>query len=255
MQPQSSPLAHTPLRLMLARVLSLVVVSLYWPATVSAVPTASNDFQQVSAWDNELGHFVVDLTSGSSVAGISAVGSYSTAASLFSFSSNSIAICSNFSTGPCTSGAADVRISAIVKDTGTVSGDLLSGILTATAGVSGLPEEGIAPGELLFVGNALDSAAIASPYSTSFLFQLVYENPKLPDIADYLTFWGPWSGAWGGLASPLEPWGNSWDARGFTGYTLSATRVPEPSLIALLIVGFAGLILVRRSKIERAASA
>ena len=233
----------------LARVLSLVVVALCWPTVVTAVPTASNDARQVSAWDNDRGHFIVDLTSGSSAAGISALGSYSTAGSLFSFSSNSIAVCADFSCPLCTfRGAADVRISAIVKETGTISGDLLSGILTATAGVSGLPDEGIAPGELLFVGNAIDSAAIAAAYSTSFLFQVVYENPKLPDLADYLTFWGPWAGAWGGLAGPATPWGNSWETSGFTGYTLAATRLPEPSSLAMLVIGLAGLILARRSK-------
>src|ERR1041384_3067044 len=188
----------------LARVLSLVVVALCWPTVVTAVPTASNDARQVSAWDNDRGHFIVDLTSGSSAAGISALGSYSTAGSLFSFSSNSIAVCADFSSPLCTfRGAADVRISAIVKETGTLSGGLL------------------------FVGHAIDSAAIAASYSTSFLFQVVYETPKLPDLADYLTFWGPWAGAWGGLAGQATPWGKSLGTSGFTGYTLAATGLPE----------------------------
>src|SRR5262245_31947437 len=189
---QYLPVARKSFRRMSARVVCLLATLLFWPTVSTAVPILGE--QQVMGWANERGNFVVDFDSGSSVfgAGDAGVASYSTAASVFSFSAPSIAVCGDF---PCTiMGPANIRLNAIVQETGTVSGDLIAGILTATAGAGGFPEAGIAPGELLFVGNAIEAAAVNLAFSsTSFLFEVTYANSALSDLAHYLTFWGAWS--------------------------------------------------------------
>jgi hypothetical protein len=242
-------------RVVSARKFCLVVLAFLWPAAVTAVPTTFSPFQ-VTGWDNVRGHFVVDTTAGSSVFGLADAGaaSYSSAASLFSFSAHSIGVVDTTIFSSTIRGPADIRIGAIVQETGTLSGDLLAGILAATAGDAGFPDAGIAPDELIFVANAIDAAAVDLAFSTSFLFEVVYANPAVSDLAHYLTFQGPWTNVWreGGAGGPFEPWGVSWErSGGFTEYSLLATRIPEPSSLALLVIAFAGFGLTQAIRLIR----
>jgi hypothetical protein len=232
-----------------ARKLSLLVVALLWPTLVTAVPILGED--RVVGWANDRGNFVVDTTFGSSVFGLADAGlaSYSTTTSLLSFSASTIGVVSFDPFSVTISGPADIRMDAIVRETGTVSGDLLAGILTARAGADGFPNAGIAADELFFVANAIEAAAVSLRFSTSFLFEVVYATPALSNLPHYLTFYGPWPPhVWfeNPLTpeSPFKPWGESWaNFSGFTEYTLIATRqLPEPSSLALLGIAFACLL-------------
>jgi hypothetical protein len=230
-----------------------LALTLIWPAIGNTVPILTtppgNTTPTVTGWSNEFGNFAVTGTAG--LIGFS-VGSYSTAASLFSMSNGGTNIAYLDASGASLEGPADVRIDAIVQNNGTISGTLVAGILTIRAGAIGIPAAGIVPGQLLLVGNAIDSAAVNSFDSVDFLFKLTYTVPILSGLGDFATFYGPFPGVWGAgvPALPFLPWGKDWGpSLGGDFFDLDRTvRVLEPDTLALIAIALVGLGFARRYK-------
>jgi len=68
--------------------------------------------------------------------------------------------------------------------------------VTIRAGVAVFPDVGVAPGELMLAGYAIDAAALTSPYNVSFLFALTYPDAALSGLGNYATFMAPFDGSW-----------------------------------------------------------
>lgn len=225
-----------------------------WPMIGNAVPIfqpPTGFHAGISGWANGSGNFVVDW--GGAYLATGSQASYTTASSLFSATSSLIA----FSGGatPFALRPGDMRLDAIVRETGTISGDLIAGILTVRAGVDGVPQAGIAAGETLVVGHAIDAAALGNdPFNVLFLFGLTYTHSAFSSLGSYVTYQGPYAGAWNtGIVNGAfvsRPWGVDWENTG--GFTLSSFvqthALPEPGTLALLSFGLVGLAVIRRRK-------
>jgi hypothetical protein len=212
------------------------------------------------AWTNEHGSFAIDAAgfgTGCCLAGTADTGraSFSTDSSLFTFSGTRFS--HDQSAGSLIGIPGDVRISAVVEPDGTMSGNLIGGVVTAYAGAEGFPSGGIAPGEALLFGTAIDAAAIKmesglpGPWSVLFLFELTYTHPALSELGGYLTFFGPYQGlnSWGGCCGfEYKPWDQDWGPMsGPIAYDFVRTvKIAEPVTLVLFATAFLGLIARRR---------
>ena len=232
-----------------ARALALVV-GLLVPAIGRAVPVLvpyNNGYSTVVGWSNSSGDFAVDFASGIAIDGGGEKVSYSTASSLYALQGPDIQVIRG--------GAqidhvpADMRIDAIIQGNGTISGNLLAGALTIIAGADGIPTMGIAPGQTLVVGQAIDAAALPGSYDTEFLFKLIYTNPLLPGLGDYLTYFNPDSGSWGDNLPggvPFNPGARILPAdSGFDLWDLPTNKIPEPSSLVLVAMAFVAIGFAR----------
>jgi hypothetical protein len=247
---QSSPM--TTLKRGLGRALGVLLLVL--PAVGHTTPILTGDPQglSLSGWANEHGTFAFDYPS---VAHLTTGGqaSYSTDSSLFSLLGHHIDYWNPASGSSIHVPGAAVQINAIVQENGTTSGNLLGGVFTVVAGTDGAPQSGIAPGESLITGYAVDAAAIDHPFNVAFLFALTYTHAAFSSLGEYVTYIGPYAGSWGGTVGnqfPFEPWGKDWGPHsGFTFNSFAATHmVGEPPAMVLLALGLAGFAIVFRRK-------
>lgn len=227
---------------------ALLAASL-WPVVAGAIPIiggGGGNGANISGWTNEHGNFAVEW-SGAFMAVPSTPASYSAVSSLFSLHTGQFAFAggdTDFSFRP-----AEVSIDVIVREDGTISGDLVGGLATVRAGANGVPEAGIAGGEVVFIAQAIDAAALENdPWNVLFLFDVTYTHPALASLGDYVTWQGPYAGAWG-RGDNFDPWGHSMGGGGFTFSDFYETRrIPEPATLALVIFAFAGLGFSRRKR-------
>ena len=229
----------------------LAVIALV-PLPASAVPIlpGTGTFFAISGWENQHGTFAlppIACCDGTYYAPLG-LGGYSLPTSLFSVRS--------VGDGHYLSGdGADyygfqTAIDVLIRSDGTASGELLGGLLTVRAGEAGVPALGILPGELLVAGTAIDAAALIGPADTFLLFDLTFRHELFSALGDYVTFIGPYSGAWATAGQFYQPWGRSFGPTGgWTNFGLARTvRVPEPAVLSLLSIGIAGLAVSRRRK-------
>jgi hypothetical protein len=137
----------------LVRVLkAALLAACLWPVIAGAIPIFEDRDAfgaDISGWTNEHGNFVVAWNEASMVVPSSGAG-YSAASSLFSLHTGLF----SFSGGgtPWTFRPAEVSIDVIVREDGTIGGDLVGGLATVRAGAGGVPEAGIAGGEVVLGG-------------------------------------------------------------------------------------------------------
>lgn len=239
------------MRRILVSIAALLAVSL-WPVVAGAIPIFEerNSFSaDVSGWTNEHGNFAIER-GGATMVVPSFGASYSAASSLFSLHTDAFA----FSGGGMqfTFRPAEVSLDVIVREDGTIGGDLVGGLVTVRAGADGVPEAGIADGEVVLVAQPIDAAALETdPWNVLFLFAVTYTHPALSSLGDYVTWQGPYAGSWG-LGPNFDPWGHSWSGSGFTFSDFVETRrIPEPATLALVVVAIAGLGFSRRKRAVR----
>lgn len=140
------------------------------PAVAGAIPIFEDPTRSVgvSGWTNELGNFVIERN-GAEMVVPSSGASYSTASSIFSLHTNLLSFSGGGTQFPFQPG--DVSMDVIVREDGTISGDLLGGLVTVRAGPAGVPGAGIAGGDVVFVAQAIDAAALENdPFNALFLF-------------------------------------------------------------------------------------
>jgi hypothetical protein len=237
-----NPLAWVARTRSLVRVFFLMVATCScWPASATAILDesllASGD-PAVVGWTNGAGNFILDK-GGDGLSGPGRIG-YSTASSLLSYQSNSASffVDETISTGLV---PVDLQFNVLVEGNGTMTGNLLGGLLTARAGAQGIPQLGAAPGETLFLGLAIDSAAPPSAYSPALLFDITYTINSLSSFADYLTFVGAQQLFFN--AGGYHPWGVGDGSMGSGGFTfddfVSTHKVPEPATCLIMLVGLA----------------
>src|SRR5580765_1487065 len=189
------------MRRILVSIGALLAVSL-WPVVAGAIPVFEDhggSSANISGWANEHGNFVVEW-SGAAMVAPSSGASYSAVSSLFSLHTGAFA----FSGGGMqfTFQPAEVSLDVIVRADGTIGGDLVGGLVTVRAGADGVPEAGIAGDEVVFVAQPIEAAALETdPWNVLFLFAVTYTHPAVSSLGDYVTWQGPYAGAWGRGAS------------------------------------------------------